>query len=137
MKYVSPKKAEACAQEIISWAKSHYLWEDCGIYVNGKCYCSYKADPGMELMLEETNDIGEKIRVWVGERDVSRYFEYYNKDHFLSMFFEGPIYDILNFYGPSMNYCQKMEQEFGDILAKYGYWYELGNQWNLSLYKAD
>lgn len=135
IKYVTPRKAAQCAREIIEWAIKNDMWSDCGIYVNGKLYCSYKADPGMNLIDERVNEFGEKVRVWEGNRDVSQYLEYFNKEHFISMFFEGPIYEALNLSGFYMDWCQRRENELTKIFEKFGYYYELGNSWNLSAYK--
>ena len=36
-----------------------------------------------------------------------------------------------------MKHYQNLEEEFCEILRKYGYYYELGNSWNLSCYKIN
>ena len=134
IKYVTPKKAEACAKDIFLWMKKHDLWWDTTIYINGKRYCSYNPG-GAEKVYEWVNEFGETHRVWAQDADPCDYFEYCNKTaHFLSMTFEGTLYDILNF-NLSLNYCQDREDELRKIFKKYGYYYELGNAWNLSAYK--
>jgi len=57
------------------------------------------------------------------------YFEYCNLDT-LSMSFEGPFYEVIN-YG----LCNSLLEKFDKLIASYGYYYELGNSWNLSLYE--
>lgn len=137
MKYAAPKKAERCAKEIIDWAIKHSMWYSCGLYVNGRFFCAYKADPDMVLLHEYTDEFGDKQYVWAGNREVDRHLEYCNRNgHFISMFFDGgPIYDALNFTGEFMDWCQKREDELCKIFEKYGYYYELGHAWNLSAYK--
>lgn len=137
MKYVTPKKAEKCAREVIEWALKHDVWESCGLYVNGKFYCAYKADHDSELIYEGVDFLGDKVRIWKSERDVSKYLEYCNrKEHFISMCFDGgSLYDVLNFTGYSMTWCAEREDELREIFKKYGYYYELGTNVDLSAYK--
>lgn len=137
MKYAAPKKAAQCASDILKWAIKHDMWHSCGLYVNGDFYCAYKADPGMELVYEKQDELGDWQRVYKSKRDVERYLEYCNHNgHFISMFFDGgPIYDALNFTGDFMDWCERREAELCDIFEKYGYYYELGHAWNLSAYK--
>lgn len=133
-KYVTPKKAEACAKEIFLWMKEHNLWDDCIIYVNGMRYCSYKLC-GAEKVYEWKDEFEETHRVWAQKADPWEYLEYCNKHgHFISMSFEGILYEILNFYG-NPEWCAKREAELLAIFEKYGYYYELGYAWSLSAYK--
>jgi hypothetical protein len=69
---------------------------------------------------------------WVLEEGFkgSEYTEYAN-DKTITMTFEGPLYDVLNSYMPLNHFHEK----FYNILKKYDYYYELGNAWNLALYK--
>lgn len=59
------------------------------------------------------------------------YFEYANHEHILSMSFEGPLYDELNYT------CGKKTDGLEKIFKKYGVYWELGNAWNLSAYPID
>ena len=52
---------------------------------------------------------------------------------FLTMTFEGPFYDIINYNSPA-KYCDKILSEFNDILKSYKKYYELGYAWSLSLH---
>jgi hypothetical protein len=69
-------------------------------------------------------------------RDIkgSTYVEYANDETVTIVYDGGGMYKVME-----MNWCSpyyaKLEQEFSDILAKEGYYYEKGNSWNLSLYK--
>ena len=49
------------------------------------------------------------------------------------MTFEGPFYDVIN-YHLSAKYCDKIIEEFNDILKKYKAYYELGYAWSLAVY---
>ena len=55
------------------------------------------------------------------------YFEW--AGDFMSMSFEGPLYDALNYSSSG-----KHEEALSNIFKKYGKYFELGNAWNLSLY---
>lgn len=100
---------EKCAEEIINFLKENELFNDVNIYYNGKC----------------VNEEG----VTEGKKG-SEYFDYAN-DETISISFEGGFYMIMN--GHSQG-SARIEEEFYDICSKYGYYYELGNAWNLSLY---
>lgn len=57
------------------------------------------------------------------------YFDYYNTNHVLSMSFEGNLYDALNYEcGAPALY---------KLFEEYGFYWELGNAWNLSAYPND
>lgn len=62
--------------------------------------------------------------------DITPTFEYHPEPNILSMSFEGPLYDLLNYTCGS-----KTEEKFTKILRKYGLYFELGNAWNLSCYE--
>ena len=57
------------------------------------------------------------------------YFEYAAEKHILSMTFEGRLYESIN-YGDG---CPKLSE----ILDKYGLYYELGNEWNLTAFPSS
>lgn len=58
------------------------------------------------------------------------YFEYANHNHILSMSFEGPLYE-------SINYSGYKTEGLRELFEKYGVYWELGNAWNLSAYPID
>jgi hypothetical protein len=73
------------------------------------------------------------IPKWETTEDVNPhdYFEYCAYDHILSMSFEGPLHDVLNYtFG-------RKEEEFSAIFNKWGLYYEFGNSWNLSICPID
>lgn len=131
----SRSKANRCAKDIINWLIKRNIWQDVFIYVDNGRYTfksniSHKDE--IEALLADEKIIPEVV--WEEGYNPKEYFEYVANPHFLSMSFEGILYEILNFV-LSLSYCEKVEQELCDILEKYGYYYELGNTWNLSAYK--
>jgi hypothetical protein len=117
-------KAELCAFEIINFLIKHSLWQDTCIYVNGKRYSCYdgehyRYDNTWDCVFREDN------------MDPKDYVEY--TSDFLTMTFEGPFYDVVNYY-VSAKYCDRLLKEFDDILNRYKKYYELGYAWSLGLY---
>lgn len=117
-------KAEKCAFEIINFLIKHEMWVDTSVYVNGKRYsCNdgehYRYDCTWDCVFREDN------------KSAKDYVEY--TSDFLTMTFEGPFYDVVNYYAP-YKYCDSLIAEFNDILKKYNKYYELGYAWSLALY---
>lgn len=108
----SADKIEELANKIRDLLVRKKLWCDVRIYFNGKAY--------------EAGSNGE-TRV-IEKIDPHDYFKY--AGDILSMSFEGPLYDEFNFSDD-----WKFEGMFTNLLKRYGYYYELGNAWNLTLYK--
>lgn len=118
-------KSERCAFEIINFLIRHNMWIDTSIYVNRKRYSChdgehYQYDNTWDCVFREDN------------MNPADYVEY-NSD-FLTMTFEGPFYDVINYFLPAPKYCDKLIEEFNDILKKYNKYYELGYAWSLALY---
>lgn len=116
---LTKERIEEFANELYSWLVSKELNHDVCIYYNGKrinnCYES---------------GVGYQVRTENGYNPYD-YFEYVNPEHILSMSFEGPLYDVIN-YRP-----WSILDEFESIFEKYGCYYELGHAWNLSAYPND
>ena len=113
------------ADEIRKWLLDHEMWSDVTIFFDGVAYSTsdgkgnyYYNDP--EHLIE------------LHDRDPRDYFSYVNPDHILSMSFEGPLYEMLNYYDA---YPDDWRDEFDGIFRKYGVYYELGNAWNLTVYR--
>ena len=120
-------KEEKLAKDIINFLLKHsYLFDDTFIYVNGKRYGTYDG----EHYHYET-DSWDNIYV-EDNKNPKDYFEWAGK--YLSMSFEGPLYDVLN-YSFEIPGCDKLEKEFLEIFHKHGFYYELGNAWNLTAVK--
>ena len=118
-------EAEKCAKEIISFLIKHHMWIDTSIYVNGKRYGCYD---GEHYHYDNTWDCVFRE----DDKNPADYVEFYSD--FLTMTFEGPFYDVIN-YTYSAKYSDKLLAEFDDILKKYRKYYELGYSWSLSLYE--
>lgn len=112
---------EQFANEVMNYLIKHELDMDVFIYYNNKRmsrkYDWRNLDAPPKLIIEEN----------ISPLD---YFEYANYDHILSMSFEGPLYDSLNYSGYA-------EDGLHDLFEKYGVYWELGNAWNLSAYLID
>ena len=117
-------KAERCAFEIINFLIRHELWQDTCVYVNGKRYTCYD---GEHYQYGNTWD----CVFCEDDKNPADYVEFYSD--FLTMTFEGPFYDVINYY-LSTKYCDRLIDEFNDILKRYKKYYELGYAWSLALY---
>tara|TARA_R100000995_G_C3480810_1_gene123770 strand:- start:1310 stop:1654 length:345 start_codon:yes stop_codon:yes gene_type:complete len=111
------KKVEM-VRKIESWLKKNRLTSCVRIYFNNKCFCWYDSSKNKKII--------EDIKG-------SDYFDYAN-DETISMSFEGPLYEVLNYACDSKRY-ETLEDEFINLIKSYGYYYELGNAWNLSMYE--
>jgi len=118
---LTKQNIEQFANEIMEFLTKHYIDSDVCIYFNNKRirneYDWINPDEKPKLIVEDN----------INPFD---YFEYANYDHILSMSFEGPLYDDLN-------YNFRYEEKLLKIFEKYGCYWELGNSWNLSAYPID
>lgn len=117
-------KNEKLARDIIDFLIKHAAWLDTYIYVNNKRFGCKGLDGKHHY---DNNWDCVYVEDGINPKD---YFEYADPNT-LSMSFEGPLYDILNYSYAYKDY-EKAEEEFSKLLAKYGYYYELGNAWNLT-----
>lgn len=113
---------EQLAYDVLKYLTKYHLDSDVCIYFNNK-RISHKYDwrapegtPPKLIVEENMNPLD--------------YFEYVNYDHILSMSFEGPLYDSLNYSGYKTDGLR-------ELFEKYGVYWELGNAWNLSVYPID
>lgn len=120
------EQVEKLAYEIREFLIKHQLWQDVRIYFNGKALATSDGDGNFGY-----ND-PDKLFILEG-LDPRKYFEYVGD--YLSMSFEGPLYDVLNCYAP-FEHCNRIINGFNKIIGKYGFYFEQGNAWNLSLYPA-
>lgn len=110
---LTTKHIETLAAEIINYCKNHEFG-DTIVYYNSK----------RTLIDLNGNTQTENA-------DVHDYLKYCGD--ILSVSFEGDMYDIFNYnFG---DWCQQYIDEFNSIIGKYGLYYEMGNNWNLSLYE--
>lgn len=107
-------------KDICKFLEKYKVNQDVCIYAIGKRWCW-------------THQVGHKKLQLVCEENLHpyEYFEYYNTKHILSMSFEGPLYDIINYSGGAVY------SELYEMLDRYGLYFELGNDWNLSCFLRD
>lgn len=117
---------ESLAWDIYNWCKEHDLWQDIVIYFDGAAWSANSGAWGGELPLYMREDL-----YYYENKNPRDYFEYANPDT-LSMSFEGGLYYVLNGYTPGW---VKLEAEFLALFEKYGFYYELGNAWNLAAFQ--
>ena len=118
MKTLTKINIEELANEIISFLEKEKLASDVSIYFNNK----------VMRARGEWDDKYNYIPKWETTENVSPhdYFDYCAYDHILSMSFEGPLYDILNYtHG-------RKEDKFDALFEKWGLYHEQGNAWNLT-----
>jgi len=110
------KKNKQMADAIKKWMLKNNVAGDTRIYFNGKCYSS--VGYGKDAKYETLQNM-----------KASNYFDYANDDT-VAISFEGAFYDVMNY---SMG---KIRDSFDKLIESFGYYYELGNAWNLSLYRT-
>ena len=110
-KIINETKEHACARETAEYLARNDAHDDVLIYVDGKRY--------------KISDAGELV--YDIDANPKDYFEY--AGDFMSMSFEGLLYDIINYGG-----CPSIEEGLDRIFERYGKFKELGNGWNMSLY---
>ena len=125
------KRAAEFAADVVRFLREYHIWCDTRVYFNGQCFATDNGRGTGELLLVREDGNGPLYRI--PDIDPRDYFQYVNPDHILSMSFEGPFYECLNGYAGGPGY--RIEEEFRQLLAKYGCYYELGDAWNLSVYK--
>ncbi len=119
---IPAEKIEELAYRIYNLLIEEKMWVDVAIYFNGK---SLSTDSKDENGKHQFRYNGEPfLKENVNPRD---YFEYVGP--YLSMSFEGPFYQAMNYMGGSII------NKFSRLLEEYGLYFELGNAWNLTLGK--
>ena len=105
--------------DIVAYLDKNDMLFDVNIYVNKKRYSTSEYNTDAEVK------IGSAVMYQSDCEDPSECIEYCNKDA-LTMTFEGPLYQALN-YGNA-------GEELNKIFEKYGMYYEQGYAWSLSAY---
>lgn len=119
-------KEEKLAKDIIDFLLKHEIFDDTFIYVNGKRYGTYDGEGHYNYGTNSWDNVYVE-----DNKDPKDYFEYAG-DH-LSMSFEGPLYDLINYGFEFGSY--KTVDELTEIFHKHGFYWELGNAWNLTAVK--
>lgn len=114
---------ENLAVEIREFLLERKMWVDVDIYFNGKCFTTHDKKNGKFYY-------NDREHLVVRENETpSKYFEYVNPDHILSMRFEGIVCEML-YYGTR----PETKKKFDEIFTRYGIYYEFGEHWNFSCY---
>lgn len=111
---MTAKKIEKLKDDIIKLLQKNGMWIDVYIYCNGKCWGTSD---------KEAKHFRYDGEPFVFEDDPHRVTEY--AGDILTMTFEGPLYDALN-YGTGW------EDLLQNLFGKYGLYFEFGNAWNLT-----
>lgn len=106
--------------DLVMYLYKNELLFDVNIYVNAKRYSTseYNTDTNIK--------IGSAVMYQSDCENPEECVEYCNKDT-LTMTFEGPLYQALNYDGTT-------EEDLNKIFAKYGLYYEQGYAWSLTAY---
>lgn len=119
------EKIESLATDIYNWCVENDLWRDCCIYFSGEAWAAWSEWGG-----EKGKKIGEGLYLYESKNPLD-YFKYANPDT-LSMSFEGDLHQVINDFGCTF---PNWYDEFNNLFEEHGYYYELGNAWNLSAYE--
>lgn len=130
---MTKKKIEQIAKAIQKFLDDKYLNGNCRIYYNGMALEHGSEDEAMTWDREKQDYIDVPYRTeWkvIESIDPKKYFDY--ASGFISMSFEGSLYDVLNGW-TSRDF--RLQDEFYKLLESFGCYYELGDAWNLSIYE--
>lgn len=112
---------EQMAKEVMDYLIENELSHDVCIYYNNKKmkndYDWHNDDAPANIVIQEGYDPHD-------------YFEWAAHNHILSMSFEGPLYQAINYGTYDI-------EGLDHIFNKYGVYYELGNMWNLTAYPIN
>lgn len=118
-KKITKAQIEKLAKELRKFLLDREMWIDTTIYFNGKAFSTddrqgryYYNDPDHLVVLE--NEDPHRVTEYAGD--------------ILTMTFEGPLYDALNYGEPSW----RVEEELRQVFEKYGLYFELGHSYDLS-----
>jgi len=132
---------EKLARAIHKFLLERDMWQDVRIYFDGKAFCAcpvYVDDNGDQLKgyrsgaknINYNNPDYLHVIEYIKPSD---YTEYYSEGN-ITMTFEGVFYEALN-YGEFDG--GRTVTEFSKLLEAHGFYYELGNSWNLALEKIS
>lgn len=115
------KHLEELTLKLIMYLQKHRMFHNINIYVNNQRFSS-------DFHVGDTEKNTSYGNFYLADDiDVTQIVEYNNPDT-LTMTFEGPLYDELN-YNRS-NTRRDLEQ----IFAQYGFYFEQGYAWSLAAY---
>ena len=140
----TPAKLKQRAMELSKYLSRNELFGDARIYVRTS---TIKKNEWLTIQAEPSYKQDAEWKPWSFESRGRKYTFYTRTDldpksyldysgSYLSMSFEGPLYEALN-YGYTREYCylKDVEEHLTNFFAHYGLHLELGNAWNFSLYE--
>lgn len=122
-KKLSKATVKKLANEIREFLLDRDMWIDTTIYFNGMAYSTDDRQGHYYY-----NDRAHLVELQ--DQDPHRVCDYVGP--YLTMTFEGDFYEVMNGYLGRIGY--RIEEEFHELLRKYGVYCELGNSWNLSVF---
>lgn len=122
------RSCKELAEAIMKFLKDNDIALDVSIYVDNKRYSFAYYDFDKKEFFPDPFWKEEEGEFFPGD-----YFEYYAKQHILSMSFEGEFYRIMNVEYENKEWMG-LHNSFNRLLESMGVWYELGNAWNLSVF---
>lgn len=121
-KSFTAKEKQKIADEIIEFLQERELFHDVSLYVNNKRYSSNKSKSSHAVKTK----FGEYYAT--DNVNVKDCVEYSNPD-LITMTFEGPFYEELNYSSDGTTY-----EAFSELLNKHGMYFEQGYAWSLAVY---
>ena len=112
--------------DITRYLLKNELYYDVAIYANKRVYCFDKANNPDYI----TANIPEGT-YYKSTFETTANCDYKN-DNTVTMTFEGPLYEALNF-----GYKDNTTEELQNIFQRYGLYFELGNAWNLAAFPIN
>ena len=120
------ERNEKLALEILAFLRQHGMWQDTTIFFNGKALSTSNYDrdnPQHHYDEQEPFTLDPFLPKFEYAAPPDR--------HILSMSWDGPLHNLLNYGEPSW----KLQEEFRQIFVRHGVWYEQGHSWNLTCYE--
>lgn len=121
----SRAKSEQCAKDVIDFLIKEGMWGDVHVYAHGKVWCNrdnsghYHYDQSWDSVFFGGEDSPDRYVTWCSD--------------FLTITFEGMLYEALNFMMGTKTY-DRIAGGLNDILGKYDKYFELGHSWSLAAY---
>lgn len=126
-KPITPENMQKMAIKLIKMIDKHNMFHMVNIYAGGKLYSSDYNDKNPEMKeIKMEND----TVYYVQNADMDNIPVKYNNPKTLTMTFEGPLYDALNYES-----TDETMKEINDIFDEYGLYAERGYAWSLAAYE--
>lgn len=126
-KPITPENMQKMAVRLIKLIDSLGMFHMINIYAGGKHYTSdyNNKNPDMQEVKVESDTI-----YYVQDTNMDKIPVEYNNPKTLTMTFEGPLYDALNY-----DSTDKTMEKINKIFDEYGLYAEMGYAWSLAAYE--